>query len=65
MEIRIYNPHENKLKLKTISVNFITYPEKSKGLRYYCPNHSTRIVESGSARFQENGRTISREYIYA
>ena len=22
---------------------------------FYCPNHSTRIVESGNARFIENG----------
>ncbi|RWR92156.1 Gag-protease-integrase-RT-RNaseH polyprotein [Cinnamomum micranthum f. kanehirae] len=31
------------------------YPEKSKGFRFYCPNHSTRIVETGNAKFFENG----------
>ena len=55
-EVRIYNPHEGKLDARTISGHFIGYPEKSKGYRFYCPNHSTRIVESGNARFIENGR---------
>ncbi|KAF7811384.1 Retrovirus-related Pol polyprotein from transposon TNT 1-94 [Senna tora] len=34
---------------------FIGYPEKSKGYRFYCPNHSPRIVETGNAKFIENG----------
>ncbi|RYE20332.1 MAG: transposase, partial [Sphingobacteriaceae bacterium] len=54
-EVRIYNPHERKLDSRTISGFFIGYPEKSKGYRFYCPNHSTRIVETGNARFIENG----------
>jgi hypothetical protein len=54
-EIRIYNPHEKKLDARTISGYFIGYPEKSKGYRFYCPNHSTRIVETGNAQFIENG----------
>ena len=56
-EVRIYNPHEKKLDARTISGYFIGYPEKSKGYRFYCPNHSTRIVESGNARFIENGHS--------
>jgi hypothetical protein len=54
-EARIYNPHEKKLDLKTVSGYFIGYPEKSKGYRFYCPTHSTKIVETGNARFLENG----------
>jgi hypothetical protein len=54
-EARVYNPHEKKLNLRTISGYFIDYPEKSKGFRFYCPNHSTRIVETSNARFIENG----------
>ena len=57
VEIRIYNPHEKKLDARTISGNFISYPKKSKGYLFYCPNHSTRIVESGNRRFIENGQT--------
>ena len=54
-EAKVYNPHEKKLDLRTISGYFISYPEKSKGFRFYCPNHSTRIVETGNVRFIENG----------
>uniref|UniRef100_A0A2N9I6A1 Integrase catalytic domain-containing protein n=1 Tax=Fagus sylvatica TaxID=28930 RepID=A0A2N9I6A1_FAGSY len=55
VEARIYNPHEKKLDSRTVSGYFIGYPEKSKGYRFYCPNHSMRIVETGNARFLENG----------
>lgn len=54
-EVRIYNPHEKKLDQKIISGFFIGYPEKSKGYRFYCPNHTTTIIEIGNARFIENG----------
>ena len=54
-EARIYYPHEKKLDSRTISRYFIGYPDKSKGYRFYCPNHSVRIVETGNARFLENG----------
>ena len=56
-EVRVYNPHERKLDARTISGYFIGYPEKSKGYRFYCPNHTTRIVESGNARFIESGQS--------
>ncbi|RVW22816.1 Retrovirus-related Pol polyprotein from transposon TNT 1-94 [Vitis vinifera] len=54
-EARIYNPHEKKLDSRTVSGYFIGYPDKSKGYRFYCPNHSVRIIETGNARFLENG----------
>ena len=44
-EVRIYNPQEKKLDLKTISGYFIGYAERSKDYRFYCPYHITRIVE--------------------
>ncbi|KAL4271452.1 hypothetical protein GQ457_13G004180 [Hibiscus cannabinus] len=53
-EVRIYNPQEKKLDPRTISGYFIGYAEKSKGYRFYCPSHSTRIVESRNAKFLEN-----------
>uniref|UniRef100_A0A803N4B1 Retroviral polymerase SH3-like domain-containing protein n=1 Tax=Chenopodium quinoa TaxID=63459 RepID=A0A803N4B1_CHEQI len=53
-EVRIYNPQEKKLDPRTISGHFIGYTEKSKGYRFYCPSHSTRIVESRNAKFLEN-----------
>ena len=55
-EARVHNPHENKLNLRIISGYFIGYPEKSKWFRFYCLNHSTRIVETGNTRFIENGK---------
>jgi len=44
-EIRIYNPHEKKLDVRTISGYFIGYPEKSKGCIFYCPTYSTRMLK--------------------
>ena len=53
-EVRVYNPQEKKLDPRTISGYFSGYVEKSKGYRFYCPSHSTRIVESRNAKFLEN-----------
>ena len=61
---RYYNPRENKLDARTINGYFIGYPEKSKGFRFYCPNHTTRIIETGNARFIDNevsGRETPRK----
>ncbi|KAM1632105.1 hypothetical protein ACFX2K_020035 [Malus domestica] len=52
-EARAYNPLEKKLDPRTISCFFIGYPERSKGYRFYCPNHTTRIIETGRAKFIE------------
>ncbi|RVX10568.1 hypothetical protein CK203_017063 [Vitis vinifera] len=52
-EVRIYNPQENKLDPRTISGYFIGYAKKSKGYRFYCPSHNTRIMESRNAKFLE------------
>lgn len=53
-EVRIYNPQEKKLDPRTISGYFIGYAERSKGYKFYCPSHCTRIVESRNAKFLEN-----------
>ena len=53
-EVRIYNRQEKKLDSRTISGYFIGYAERSKGYRFYCPSHNTRIVESRNAKFLEN-----------
>ncbi|XP_028106007.1 uncharacterized protein LOC114305086 [Camellia sinensis] len=60
-EARIFNPQEKKLDSRTISGYFIGYPDKSKGYKFYCPNHSTRIMETGNARFLENGEINGSE----
>ena len=38
---------------------FIGYPKKSKGYGFLCPTHNLRIVETGNAKFIENGK-VSR-----
>jgi hypothetical protein len=45
-EAKVYNPHIKKLNFKTVSCYFIDYPERSKGFRFYCLSHTTRIVET-------------------
>ena len=57
VEVIIYNPQEKELDARIISGYFIGYPAKPKGYMFYCPTHNTRIVESGNARFIENGET--------
>ncbi|KAD7477886.1 hypothetical protein E3N88_01022 [Mikania micrantha] len=52
-EAKLYNPQSKKLDMKTISCFFIGYPERSKGYRFYCPSHTTRIVETRHAEFLE------------
>ncbi|KAK9117691.1 hypothetical protein Sjap_016638 [Stephania japonica] len=61
-KVRIYNPHEKKLDPRTISGYFIGYAERSKGYRFYCPSHSTRIVESRNAKFLENDMINGRNH---
>jgi hypothetical protein len=61
-KVRIYNPQEKKLDVRTISGYFIGYVERSKGYRFYCPSHSTRIVESRNAKFLENDLNSGNYY---
>jgi hypothetical protein len=53
-KVRIYNPNIKKLDLRTTSGHFIGYAVNSKGFRFYCPSHNTRIVESINAKFLED-----------
>ncbi len=50
---RIYIPHEKILYSQMISGYFTSYPEKFKEYRFYIPNHSPKIMETGNARFVE------------
>jgi hypothetical protein len=43
-----------KLDPKTTSGHLIGYVANSKGFRFYCPSHSTRIVESMNEKFFED-----------
>jgi hypothetical protein len=37
-EAKVFNPNIRKLDPKIVSCHFISYPEKSKGFRFYCPD---------------------------
>jgi hypothetical protein len=54
IEVKTYNPQLNKLDLKTTSGYFIGYAMNSKGYKFYCPSHSTRVVEARNATFFED-----------
>ena len=53
-EVRVYNPQEKKLDLRTISGYFIGYAKRSKGYRFYCLSHNTKIMESRNSKFLKN-----------
>ena len=53
-EVRPYIPLTRKLDSKTISGFFIGYCIGSRGSRFYCPTHSTKIVESDRAVYLED-----------
>ena len=46
---RLYCSHKKKLDPRTVSGYFIGYPERSKGYRFYCPNHSP--METRNVKF--------------
>ena len=50
---------------RTTSCHFIGYPEKSKGYRFYCPDRTTKFVETRHAVFLEDdmirGSTVPQE----
>jgi hypothetical protein len=52
-EAKIFNPQLGKLDPKTISCRFIGYPAKSKGYRFYCPERTTKFVNTRHAVFLE------------
>ena len=51
--MKIYDPSLKKTEPKTTRCYFIGYPNHSKGYKFYCPTHGTRIVKSQTAKFLE------------
>ena len=47
--MRPYNPQSKKLDPKTISGYFIRYCVGSRGSRFYCLSHTTRVIKSDRA----------------
>ena len=55
MEVRPYNPQSKKHDPETISGYFISYCEGSRGSRFYCPSHTTKVIELDRAIYFEGG----------
>lgn len=53
VEVRIYNPSEKKMDPLSIRCYFVWYLPHFKEYKFYCPSHSTRIVEAQIAKFLE------------
>ena len=53
-EVRPYNPQLKKLDSRSISGFFIGYSAGSRGSRFYCPTHTTRVIESDRAIYFED-----------
>jgi hypothetical protein len=49
----LFNQQLGKLDPKTISFHFIRYSDKSKGYQFYCPEHTTKFVDTWHAVFLE------------
>ena len=65
--MRPYNPQSKKLDSKTISVYFIGYCVGFRVSKFYCPSHTTRVIESHRAIYFEDdiGRSQgTREIVF-
>jgi hypothetical protein len=51
---KVFNPTVAKLDPKIVSCHFIGYPERSKSFRFYCPDRSTKFIETRHAVFLED-----------
>ena len=60
MDVRPYNPQSKKLDSKTISGHFIGYCVGSRGSRFDCPLHTTRVIESDQDIYFEDDTGTSQ-----
>ena len=66
MEVRLYNPQSKKLDPNTINGYFIGYCVVSRGSRFYCSSHATKVIESDRAIYFEDDTGTSqrsRDYV--
>ena len=62
-EVRPYNPQSKKLDPKTISGFFVGYCIGSRGSIFYCPSHTTRIIESNRAVYFEDEVNVDPNFV--
>ena len=58
--MRPYNPQSKKLDPKTINGYFIGYCVGSRGSRFYCPSHTTRVIKSNGVIYFEDDTGTSQ-----
>lgn len=61
-EAKVYNPNLKKLDPKTLTCFFIGYPDNSKGYRFYCPSHTTSIIDTQHATSRQIITSICKKY---
>ena len=59
VEVRPYNLQSKKLDPKAISMYFIDYCVGSRGSRFYCPSHTTRVIELDQVIYFEDNTGTS------
>ena len=59
-KVRPYNPQSKKLDPKTISVGYCI---RSKGSIFYCPSHTTRIIELDRVVYFEDEVNVDPNFV--
>ncbi|RVW58064.1 hypothetical protein CK203_116563 [Vitis vinifera] len=62
-EVRPYNPQSKKLDPKTISGFFVGYCIGSRGSKFYCSSHTTRIIESDRVVYFEDEVNVDPNFV--
>ncbi|RVW26509.1 Retrovirus-related Pol polyprotein from transposon TNT 1-94 [Vitis vinifera] len=62
-EVRPYNPQSKKLDPKTIGGFFVGYCIRSRGSRFYCPSHTTKIIESNRVVYFEDEVNVDPNFV--
>ena len=57
-EVGPYNPQSKKLDSKIVSGFFIGYCVGSRGSRFYCPSHTTRLIELDRAIYFKDDDSV-------
>ena len=62
--MQIYNSYLKKLDFRIVSGYFIDYVVNSKGYRFYCPYHISKIVKVRSEKFFEDYELSGSDFPY-
>jgi hypothetical protein len=62
-EAKVFNPTQEKIDDRIVSCQFIGYPERLKGFRFYCPDRHMKFVETRHAIFLEDEMVKGAGYL--